>query len=110
MLVRFSVMATDGFPNEGVVKQMPSTTRGRKILVVDDERVIADTLVAILNVSGYSASAAYNGDSALAAIGAAIPDMLISDVCMPGMNGIELAMQVRQRYPQCMVLLFSGHA
>ena len=82
----------------------------RKILVVDDERVIADTIAAILNVSGCSARAAYSGDDALGAIAEDVPDLLITDVCMPGMNGVDLAIHVREHFPQCKVLLFSGHA
>ena len=83
----------------------------RKILVVDDQPVIADTLVAILNASACSATAAYSGEGALEAIAADVPDLLITDVCMPGgMNGVELAVKVRQTYPQCKVLLFSGHS
>jgi len=82
----------------------------RKILVVDDQRVIADTLVAILNASACSATAAYSGESALEAIAADVPDLLITEVCMPGMNGVELAVKVRETYPQCKVLLFSGHS
>ena len=82
----------------------------RTILVVDDEHVIADSLVAILNQSGFSASAAYDAESAIDLISARVPDLLISDVCMPGMNGVELAIQVCERFPGCKVLLFSGHA
>ena len=82
----------------------------RKVLVVDDQRVIADTLAAILNANGCSATAAYSGEAALEAIAAELPDLLITDVCMPGMNGVELAVKVRQSYPRCKVLLFSGHS
>ncbi len=81
-----------------------------KILVVDDQRVIADTLVAILNASACSAKASYSGVDALKAIAADLPDLLITDVCMPGMNGVELAVKVRKDYPRCKVLLFSGHS
>ena len=82
----------------------------RTIMVVDDEHVIADTLAAILNNSGFLALAAYSGESALDLIATRVPDLLITDVSMPGMNGIELAIQVRERFPSCEVLLFSGHA
>ena len=82
----------------------------RKILVVDDQRVIADTLTAILKASGCACSAAYSGEDALKVIAAAVPDLMITDVSMPGMNGVELAVRVRQEYPKCKVLLFSGHS
>ena len=86
-------------------------TKLRKILVVDDQCVIADTLVAILKAAGgCSASAAYSGEAALEAIAADVPNLLITDVSMPGMNGVELAVKVRQDHPQCKVLLFSGHS
>jgi len=88
----------------------PGRAPRRTVVVVDDEHVIADSLVAILNQSGFSALAAYDAESALDLISARTPDLLISDICMPGMNGIDLAIQVRRRFPNCRVLLFSGHA
>lgn len=78
------------------------------VLIVDDEKVIADTLTAILTRSGYVALAAYDGESALEQARITSPDMLITDVCMPGMGGIELAVAIRGSYPLCRVLLFSG--
>lgn len=82
----------------------------RSVLVVDDERLIADTLATILNNSGFRATVAYDGTSALDQLRSSAPDLLITDVSMPGMNGIELATKVRDLWPQCTVLLFSGHA
>lgn len=81
-----------------------------KVLIVDDERIIADSLTAILLFKGYEAKAFYDGESALEACRCAAPDCIISDVVMPGINGFELAVKVRQRYPRCRVLLFSGQA
>ena len=78
------------------------------VMVVDDEKVIADTLVAILARSGYAAIAAYDGESALERARTTPPQMVITDVCMPGMGGIELAIAIRDRYPDCEILLFSG--
>ncbi|NYF80526.1 response regulator [Granulicella arctica] len=80
------------------------------VLVVDDERVIADTLSIILSKSGYKALTAYDGVGALEAARNIRPDLLITDVVMPGMTGIELAMTLRQTVPECRVLLFSGQA
>jgi CheY-like chemotaxis protein len=80
------------------------------VLVVDDERLIADTLAAILEISGYAAMVAYDGLSALEMAKVIPPDLLISDVVMPGMSGVELAMALSQSLPDCKVLLFSGQA
>jgi DNA-binding NtrC family response regulator len=81
-----------------------------RIFVVDDERIIADSLSAILNKSGFDASAFYDAETALAASEIVKPEYIISDVAMPGMNGIDLAMQMKERFPACRILLFSGHA
>lgn len=93
----------------------PTTTKHHNpaqpvVLVVDDERVIADTLAAILSQSGYTAVTAYDGTSALETANLIPPQMMITDVCMPGMSGIELAIAVREAIPDCKVLLFSGQA
>jgi CheY-like chemotaxis protein len=80
------------------------------VLVVDDERTIADTLVVILKQAGLAAVAAYSGESALEMALFVPPNLLLSDVAMPGMNGIELAIAVKKAIPDCQVLLFSGQA
>jgi DNA-binding NtrC family response regulator len=81
-----------------------------RIFVVDDERTIADTLAAILRHHGYDASAFYDARSAFAACEAGYPDLIISDVVMPQASGIDLAIQIKERWPACRILLFSGHA
>lgn len=80
------------------------------ILVVDDESSIADTLAEILIRSGYAARAAYDADSALEASLLNPPEMLISDVVLPGMSGIDLAITMRRIFPDCKIILFSGQA
>lgn len=89
---------------------MTAATGKRKILVVDDERVIADTLTTILNQAGFDASAAYTGSGAVERARASKPDLVISDVIMPDMNGIDAAIKIRQLLPGTKVLLFSGQA
>ena len=81
-----------------------------RVLVVDDESTIADTITAILSLSGYAATAAYDGDDALETALISPPNLLITDVMLPGMNGIELAITVKRVYPDCKILLFSGQA
>ena len=82
----------------------------KTILVVDDEQAIADTLALILQSNGYETGVAYEGDSALAQSANVRPNLLLTDVMMPGMNGIELALAVSERLPECRVLLLSGQA
>ena len=81
-----------------------------KVLVVDDERVIADTLAIILNQHGFDASAVYTGTGAVEQARVLHPDLIISDVIMPDMNGIEAAINIRRFLPECKILLFSGQA
>jgi DNA-binding NtrC family response regulator len=80
------------------------------VLVVDDEMVIADTITKILSLNGYNATAAYDGDSALESALLKPPHLLLTDVILPGINGIELAQTVKRVYPDCKILLFSGQA
>jgi CheY-like chemotaxis protein len=77
------------------------------VLVVDDERVIADTLAIILNQNGFDASAVYTGTAAVDRARETKPDLIISDVIMPDMNGIEAAIRIRKVLPGCKILLFS---
>ncbi|MGB0080924.1 MAG: response regulator [Terracidiphilus sp.] len=81
-----------------------------RVLVVDDETAIADALAKILSLSGFPAIAAYDGDGALDSALLLPPEMLITDVMLPGMNGIDLAITIKRVYPECKVLLFSGLA
>jgi CheY-like chemotaxis protein len=89
---------------------MPETKTKPKVLVVDDERVIADTLAMILNQSGFEARAVYSGEGAVELAGTFTPDMLISDVIMADLNGIDAAIRIRGLLPKIKILLFSGQA
>jgi CheY-like chemotaxis protein len=81
-----------------------------RILIVDDEHIIADTLALILQKNGFEVRAVYSGDSAVKTAMVLKPDVLISDVVMDGMNGIEAAIQICESVPGCRVILFSGNA
>jgi DNA-binding NtrC family response regulator len=81
-----------------------------RIIVVDDELTIAATLALILDKSGFSATHFTNPLDALQTIEIEPPDLLISDVVMSQMSGVDLAISVRRIHPDCMVLLFSGQA
>lgn len=80
------------------------------IFVVDDEPVIASSLAAILQMNGFYARFFTSPLEALAAARSDSPDVVISDVAMPGLSGIDLAIQIRAQHPNCKILLFSGQA
>ncbi len=100
--------------NKTRVHQMPSRAivdlPRPFILVVDDERRIANTIALIHDTKGYAAEAAHDGTSALEVCQRRLPDLVVTDVVMPGMNGIELAIAIRRQFPGCRILLFSGQA
>jgi CheY-like chemotaxis protein len=77
----------------------------RRVIVADDEETIATTLAIILNQAGFEARAVFSGEQVVELL-----DSLITDVIMPGMTGIEVAIAVRSRLPDCKILLFSGQA
>ena len=84
-------------------------TRKLNILVVDDEHLIADSLVRILHGHGFNATARYNGTEAINQAATAPFDVLITDVVMDGMTGIDAAIEVCKVLPNCKVLLLSGN-
>jgi CheY-like chemotaxis protein len=93
------------------MSEVPAVTSPkRKVLVADDEQVIATTLAIILNQNGFEARAVFSGEDALQALDTFQPDMIITDVIMTGITGIEVGIAVRARLPQCKILLFSGQA
>ncbi len=79
-----------------------------KILIVDDERTIADTLAAIFRGVGYEAFTAYNGLLGLEAARELKPNLVLSDVMMPVLDGVSMAIEIRRTLPEIAVLLFSG--
>src|SRR6201996_859583 len=106
--LNFEVIPVSDVPTEDAVA-LPEEKKPL-VLVVDDERIIADTLSIILSRSGFSTMTAYDGLSGLEIARNVRPDLVISDVMMPGMTGVELAITITQTMPSCKILLFSGQA
>ena len=86
------------------------TARKSRILVADDEQLIADTLAMIFSRSGYEVATVYNGVQAVEKAMHWHPDLFLGDVHMPKLNGIEAATAICARFPACRVLLFSAGA
>ena len=79
-----------------------------RVLVIDDEKCLADTLVLILRSAHHEAVAAYDSAGALSRIERFAPDVVISDILLLGMDGIEICTSIQNAYPKCHILLFSG--
>jgi DNA-binding NtrC family response regulator len=75
---------------------------------VDDETIIADTLAHILRLSGFDVSVAHSGEAAIEHARNRPVDVLVSDVVMAGVNGVEAALRIREICPRCRIILISG--
>jgi len=89
---------------------MNDQTSSKTVYIVDDEEVIATTLAMILRTRGIEVAHFTNPVDALKAAQAHAPNLLISDVMLPGMTGIDLALKVCELWPDCRILLLSGQA
>lgn len=79
-----------------------------RIAVIDDEHIIADTLAEILKLHGYEAKAHYSGESAIADAQEFRPHVVLSDVRMEKVDGIETALRIRELQPECRIILFTA--
>ncbi len=79
-----------------------------KILVVEDEAVVLHTLQLILKQHGYDVRGAHDGADALAIASEFAPDILLCDINLPDMDGIQVSLQVKSKFPDCRVVLLSG--
>jgi CheY-like chemotaxis protein len=91
-------------------RDFSSSSERRKVVVVDDESTIADTLVEILNGEGFDAVAASTGLEAIAVAQKMRPHIVLSDVVIPGIDGVETGIRIRSLLPDCRIILFSGQA
>jgi len=82
----------------------------KRVLIIDDERLVADTLNIILQRAGFDSTAFYDATSALQWCHSYTPDVIVSDVVMPGINGLDMAVRMQKQFPKCHIILFSGQA
>src|SRR5215831_16079907 len=83
---------------------------GDRILIVDDERGIRSTLSGILADEGYRPLSASTGQEALARIGEEVPDLVVLDIWLPEMDGIEVLAELKRQWPELPVVMMSGQA
>src|SRR6266542_950517 len=80
------------------------------VFVVDDEEHIANTCSLILQAAGCQVYTFYDGADVLSHAPTIVPDVVVTDFEMPKMNGLALAAWLREHYPQCRVVMITGHA
>lgn len=88
---------------------MTTLPGGGRILVLDDDVHVAETLQMILLARGYQVRTAYSAEEAIETISSWEPNLAIVDVMLPRMNGIQFGEVLRSNYPECQLLLVSGH-
>ena len=91
-------------------QSLSSETSVQRVYIVDDEWIIAETLAAILNRNGFHAQPFHSPNRALVRALDQPPDILLTDVMMPDLSGIDLAISLRRANSNCRILLFSGQA
>ena len=80
-----------------------------KVLIADDEVEFASTIVARLKLRKFAASMANSGKAALAAIEQECPDVLLLDLKMPDLDGLEVLASLKEKYPNLAVIILTGH-
>jgi two-component system C4-dicarboxylate transport response regulator DctD len=79
-----------------------------RILVVDDEQIVRDLAVQVLRRAGYDVVSAGRAHDALEMVAAGSVDLVVSDVVMPGLSGVELLTELHERWPELPVVLMTG--
>ena len=77
----------------------------KKIVVVDDEKPIADILEFNLEKEGYEVHCAYDGNDGLDLIMETVPDLVLLDIMLPGMDGMEICREVRKKHDMPIIML-----
>src|SRR5437773_1478402 len=79
------------------------------VLVVDDDRAVATVLDALLQQDGLQSSQVASAEEALEELGRRDVDAIVTDVRMPGMDGLQLLHEVRTRFPEVAVIVMTAH-
>jgi two-component system OmpR family response regulator len=81
-----------------------------RILIVDDEAAVAEALADAVRLQGHIPAVAHSGAEGLAAIDATAPEAVFLDLIMPGLSGVELLSEIRQRHPELSIVVVTGRA
>jgi DNA-binding NtrC family response regulator len=89
---------------------MRKTTKkeNHKLLIVEDDAHLRDTLTTFLSRAGYEATSAHDGREALELLDKELPDLVLTDIHMSGMDGLELLAEIKARYPETVVIMMTA--
>ena len=102
-------MPLSGAPGDSSILRDDSSKKQR-ILVIDDEKLIAHSLRDILSRAGFDTVCALSGAEAIELAEEICPDIVISDVIMPDLDGVQTAIRIQRACPTARILLFSGQS
>ncbi|MCF8040429.1 MAG: response regulator [Desulfohalobiaceae bacterium] len=80
-----------------------------KVLLVDDEKEFVNSLAERINMRELGSTVAYDGEQAMRVVQDEIPDVVVLDLRMPGIDGIEVLRRLKKSYPQVQVIVLTGH-
>jgi len=80
-----------------------------KVMLVDDEEEFVTTLSERIQMRDFSSSVAFTGEQALQIVDDQIPDVMVLDLKMPGIDGMEVLRRVKKAYPNVQVIILTGH-
>lgn len=80
-----------------------------KVLLVDDEEAFVNTLAQRLKMRDLNVETVYDGEQALSAVKSKEPDVMVLDLRMPGLQGMEVLREVKKRHPNMQVIILTGH-
>jgi len=81
----------------------------QRVLVVDDDRLVADTLNMVFQANGYESEAVYSAADGLARVRTFDPGLLLCDITMPEESGLQLAEKVHHEFPNCKLLMLTAY-
>jgi DNA-binding NtrC family response regulator len=97
-------------PAENKSQHEENVMNSIRVLLVDDEVEFMETLVKRMRKRGLEVQGVKSGEEALDLLAGQRPDVVVMDVKMPGMNGIEVLKQIKKRWPMLEVIMLTGHA
>ncbi|MES2977941.1 MAG: ATP-binding protein [Pseudomonadota bacterium] len=97
-------------PAEPIGSQLLQAATPKRVLIIDDNRDAADSMADVLRICGHTVEAAYEGEGGLALADSFLPDCILLDIGMPGMDGHEVARALRAKAPhsRCMIVAITG--